>query len=114
MVSKKGKPTNKCVSSTTWVPAAHTTWKIGGPARWFARPTDVEQLRELLDWRGESGVEMAVIGLGSNLLAADGGFDGLVVRLAGELAAIERDGDRIHCGGGASLAAVVKRILLYS
>ena len=92
------------------VPIARlTTVGTGGPARWFARPTDVEQLRELLHWRGESGVEMAVIGLGSNLLAADEGFDGLVVRLAGELAAIERDREQIHCGGGASLAAVVKR-----
>jgi len=92
------------------VPIARlTTVGTGGPARWFARPTDVEQLRELLHWRGESGVEMAVIGLGSNLLAADEGYDGLVVRLAGGLAAIERDGEHIHCGGGASLAAVVKR-----
>jgi UDP-N-acetylenolpyruvoylglucosamine reductase len=92
------------------VPIARlTTVGTGGPARWFARPTDVEQLRELLHWRGECGIEMAVIGLGSNLLAADEGFDGLVVRLAGELAAIERDGEQIHCGGGASLAAVVKR-----
>src|SRR3974390_3139003 len=46
--------------------------------------------------------------------AADGGGGGrgcagLVVRLAGELAAIERDGSSIRCGGGASLAAVVKR-----
>jgi len=92
------------------VPIARlTTVGTGGPARWFARPTDVEQLRALLHWRGAAGVEMAVIGLGSNLLAADSGFDGLVVRLAGDLAAIERDGERICCGGGASLAAVVKR-----
>src|SRR5207302_3178237 len=43
------------------------------------------------------------------LLAADAGFDGLVIRLAGDLAVIERRGEVIHCGGGASLAAVVKR-----
>ena len=40
---------------------------------------------------------------------ADEGYDGLVLRLAGELARIERDGDRIVCGGGATLAAIVKR-----
>jgi UDP-N-acetylenolpyruvoylglucosamine reductase len=92
------------------VPIARlTTVGTGGPARWFARPESVDQLRELLHWRGQVGAEMAVIGLGSNLLAADEGFDGLVVRLAGELARIERDGDRVRCGGGASLAAVVKR-----
>jgi len=86
-----------------------TTVGTGGPARWFARPETVEQLRELLRWRDAAGVDMAVVGLGSNLLAADEGYDGLVIRLAGALASIERDGATIRCGGGASLAAVVKR-----
>jgi UDP-N-acetylmuramate dehydrogenase len=86
-----------------------TTVGTGGPARFFARPADVAQLHELLEWRAERELQMAVIGLGSNLLAADEGFDGVIVRLVGDLAAIERDGDRVHCGGGASLAAVVKR-----
>jgi UDP-N-acetylmuramate dehydrogenase len=52
---------------------------------------------------------MAVVGLGSNLLAADAGFDGVVVKLVGDLAAVHRDGDVLHCGGGASLAVVVRR-----
>jgi UDP-N-acetylmuramate dehydrogenase len=85
-----------------------TTVGTGGPARVFARPQTVDDLRELLAWREQEGMAMAVIGLGSNLLAADEGFDGLVVRLSGELAAIEREGDGVRCGGGASLAAVVK------
>ena len=52
---------------------------------------------------------MAVIGLGSNLLVADEGYDGVAVRLEGALAAIEIDGASVRCGGGASLAAVVRR-----
>jgi UDP-N-acetylenolpyruvoylglucosamine reductase len=86
-----------------------TTVGTGGPARWFARPTDVAGLADVLAWAEEAGLEVAVIGLGSNLLVADEGYDGVVVRLAGELARIERDGERIVCGGGASLAAIVKR-----
>ena len=86
-----------------------TTVGTGGPARYFGRPETLEQLEQLLAWRRGEGLDMTVIGLGSNLLAADDGFDGLVARLAGELAAIERRDDAIHCGGGASLAAVVKR-----
>jgi UDP-N-acetylmuramate dehydrogenase len=86
-----------------------TTVGTGGPARWFARPTTVAELGDVLAWAKAEGLEVAVIGLGSNLLVADEGYDGVVVRLAGELARIERDGDRIVCGGGASLAAIVKR-----
>jgi UDP-N-acetylmuramate dehydrogenase len=86
-----------------------TTVGTGGPARWFARPTSVAELGDVLAWARAEGLEVAVIGLGSNLLVADEGYDGVVVRLAGELARIERDGDRVLCGGGASLAAIVKR-----
>ena len=50
-----------------------------------------------------------MVGLGSNLLAADAGYDGLVLRLAGDLARVERDGECIVCGGGAALAVVVRR-----
>jgi UDP-N-acetylmuramate dehydrogenase len=86
-----------------------TTVGTGGPARWFARPTTVAELGDVLAWAADEGIEIAVIGLGSNLLVADEGYDGVVIRLAGELARIERDGERVVCGGGASLAAIVKR-----
>jgi UDP-N-acetylmuramate dehydrogenase len=86
-----------------------TTVGTGGPARWFARPRTQAELEQVLAWAGGEGLELAVVGLGSNLLAADEGYDGLVLRLTGDLAAIERDGDRIVCGGGAALAAIVRR-----
>jgi UDP-N-acetylmuramate dehydrogenase len=86
-----------------------TTVGTGGPARYLARPGAAGELHEVLRWGAAEGLEIAVIGLGSNLLVADEGYDGLVVRLSGELARIERDGERIVCGGGATLAAIVKR-----
>jgi UDP-N-acetylmuramate dehydrogenase len=86
-----------------------TTVGTGGPARWFGRPRTQQELEQVLAWAGRAGLELAVVGLGSNLLAADAGYDGLVLRLAGDLAAIERDGERIACGGGAALAAIVRR-----
>jgi UDP-N-acetylmuramate dehydrogenase len=86
-----------------------TTIGTGGPARWFARPGTHPDLRELLEWAGAQGIEVAVVGLGSNLLVADDGYDGLVLQLAGELAAIEVGDSSAVCGGGASLAAVVRR-----
>jgi UDP-N-acetylenolpyruvoylglucosamine reductase len=86
-----------------------TTVGTGGPARFLARPGTGAELVEVLRWADAAALEVAVVGLGSNLLVADEGYDGVVLRLAGELARIERDGDRVVCGGGASLAAIVKR-----
>ncbi|HJX33190.1 MAG TPA: UDP-N-acetylmuramate dehydrogenase, partial [Solirubrobacterales bacterium] len=62
-----------------------------------------EELLELLAWAGEAGLAVGVIGSGSNLLVADDGFRGLAIKLDGDLATIERDGERVLCGGGARL-----------
>jgi UDP-N-acetylenolpyruvoylglucosamine reductase len=86
-----------------------TTIGTGGPARWFAQPGTHPDLRELLEWAGAQSIDVAVVGLGSNLLISDDGYDGLALQLAGELAAIEVGESGAVCGGGASLAAVVRR-----
>ena len=70
-----------------------TTIGVGGPARAFARPQTLDELEEALAWAAERDVPVATVGLGSNLLAADEGVDALVVRLEGELATAEVDGD---------------------
>ena len=77
------------------VPLARmTTVGIGGPARALARPATVAELEEALGVGGASASwTVRPIGLGSNLLAADDGVDALVVRLEGELAAVEVRGD---------------------
>jgi UDP-N-acetylenolpyruvoylglucosamine reductase len=77
-----------------------TTVRTGGAADWFARPGDEESLVAILCWADEEGLPVGVIGSGSNLLIADAGFHGLALKLDGELAEIERDGDRVVCGGG--------------
>ena len=62
--------------------------------------------------RIEEGVALSrftTIGLGSNLLVADEGFDGLVLKLAGELAAAEIEGDRLVAGAGAANAVCLHR-----
>lgn len=58
----------------------HTTFQIGGPARWLALPETEAQLCALLELAAEQGLRFAVIGRGSDLLAPDEGFDGLVIR----------------------------------
>jgi UDP-N-acetylenolpyruvoylglucosamine reductase len=80
-----------------------TTIRTGGQGDFFARPDSPEALSELLAWAGAEGIEVGVVGSGSNLLVADEGFRGLVVKLDGSLASIEQDGQRLLCGGGARL-----------
>jgi UDP-N-acetylenolpyruvoylglucosamine reductase len=80
-----------------------TTIRTGGPADFFVRPDSSERLSELLGWAAAEAIEVGVVGSGSNLLVADAGFRGLVVKLNGSLAAIEQDGLRLLCGGGARL-----------
>jgi UDP-N-acetylenolpyruvoylglucosamine reductase len=77
-----------------------TTVRTGGAAEWFGRPADEESLLEILRWADETGLPVGVIGSGSNLLVADSGFRGVALKLDGELAAIEREGERVVCGGG--------------
>jgi UDP-N-acetylmuramate dehydrogenase len=77
-----------------------TTVRTGGASDGFIRPTDEEQLVAALRWADAEDLPVGVIGSGSNLLVADDGFHGLAIKLDGELAEIERDGDRVVCGGG--------------
>jgi UDP-N-acetylmuramate dehydrogenase len=83
-----------------------TTIRTGGPAELFARPGSVAELEAVLAWAAAQGVEVGVVGSGSNLLIADEGVRGLVVKLDQELTQITVDGTCIDCGGGARLPAV--------
>jgi UDP-N-acetylenolpyruvoylglucosamine reductase len=92
------------------VPLARlTTVGIGGPARALAQPRTPAELERVVGWAGDRGLHVIPIGLGSNLLAADGGVDALVVRLAGELAAVETRDGLLVAGGGAANAVCLHR-----
>jgi UDP-N-acetylenolpyruvoylglucosamine reductase len=86
-----------------------TTVRTGGPADFFARPASEGELVELLAWAEEQDLPVGVVGSGSNLLVADDGFRGLVIKLAGELTGVEQDGERLLCGGGARLPSAAAR-----
>ena len=89
--------------------ARFTTIGIGGPARWFARPSTVEELRAALRWAAGEHVPVVVVGLGSNVLVADEGVESLVLKLSGQLAAVEVRDDRLVAGGGAANAVCLHR-----
>jgi len=86
-----------------------TTVRAGGSAEFFARAGEESRLQELLAWAKEERFEVGVVGSGSNLLVADDGVRGLVLKLDHQLSTIEQDGTHLECGGGARLPAVSAR-----
>jgi UDP-N-acetylenolpyruvoylglucosamine reductase len=86
-----------------------TTLGTGGPARAFARPETIEELQGALDFAREQSLPVAALGLGSNLLVADDGFEGLALKLGGELAKVDVRGELLVVGGGAPNAVALHR-----
>jgi len=87
-----------------------TTLGTGGPARAFARLETLEELEEALAWASDRELPVATVGLGSNLLIADEGFGGLVLKLGGDLAEATVEGERLLAGGGATNAVCLHRV----
>jgi UDP-N-acetylmuramate dehydrogenase len=86
-----------------------TTIGTGGPARAFARPASIAELEAALRYAAGEGLDVVVVGLGSNLLAADDGVEALVLRLEGQLASVEVVDTGLLAGGGATNAVCLHR-----
>ena len=84
----------------------HTTWRIGGPARWFCRVKTEAGLARVLTAAVAESAPLAMLGMGSNVLAADEGFPGYVVRLDGEFLRTSIEDEIVAAGGGAALGGV--------
>ncbi len=86
-----------------------TTYRVGGPAELLARVEDEDALAAVGHAVAETGVDVLVVGKGSNLLVADAGFRGLAVVLGDRFAEIEVDGSTVRAGGAAALPVVARR-----
>ena len=84
----------------------HTTWRIGGPARFFCRVKTEAALARILSVASREAAPLALLGMGSNILVADEGFPGYVLRLEGDFLKVDIDGERVYAGGGAALGGV--------
>jgi UDP-N-acetylmuramate dehydrogenase len=80
-----------------------TTFRTGGPAAVLARPANLRELEGLFRFIDDNGLKSFVLGMGSNLLVSDKGFDGVAIRLQGELAGTNFEGTTATVGAGASL-----------
>ena len=90
-------------------PLAPLTWlKVGGPAKYVAEPQDADQLQALVKCCSENEVAVRLLGSGSNLLLADKGFDGVVIRLTADaFSQVQISGTTVTAAGGAMLSNVV-------
>lgn len=90
--------------------ARHTTYRIGGPARFYVRVGSIGALTHLVDVCQREGIPWVVIGRGSNLLVADEGFPGVVISLGRDFRTFRVDAERnrIVAGAGVLLSAVVQ------
>lgn len=87
----------------------HTTFRIGGPADWFVTPENGEQVAGLFRAAKEEGVDVYVIGNGSNLLVGDKGIRGLVIQIGRAFSSIELEGETICAKAGDSLAKIAQK-----
>ena len=85
--------------------AEFSTFKIGGPAKFFIEIKDQADLLEAYEWGEKNKLDIFILGGGSNLLINSAGVNGLVIKFANE--DINVKGERLDCGAGASLAKVI-------
>ncbi len=94
-------------------PLAPYCWlRIGGPARYFAEPTTIAELRALVAEASAAGISIRVLGGGSNLLVREPGVDALVISLAApDFSQIRIDGTEVKVGAGAKLGHLISRTI---
>jgi UDP-N-acetylmuramate dehydrogenase len=92
--------------------AKYTSWRIGGPARYFANVSTPEDLRAALAWASQRALPIFILGGGTNLLARDAGYAGLVLRYRSQELRVEAQGDAglAWIAAGAPMAGSVRKL----
>src|SRR5688500_14370754 len=88
--------------------APHTWYKLGGPARWFVRPRNPDELRDAALRCAENDVPIYVLGLGANLLVKDSGVEGAVFHFDAEhWRRVKYDKTRVEVGAGVDMQKLI-------
>src|SRR5689334_14071784 len=92
--------------------AKYTSWRIGGPARFFTSVLSPEEAREALEWARARELPIHVLGGATNVLVRDRGFAGLVLRYRAQDVRVEPHDDRAlaRCAAGAPMAGTARRL----
>lgn len=86
--------------------SAHTTFRIGGPADYFAMPSSAEEIRRIVSLCIEQEIPYYIIGNGSNLLVGDKGFRGVIIQIFKNMRDIRTEGETVTAQAGALLSKV--------
>jgi UDP-N-acetylmuramate dehydrogenase len=89
--------------------ARYTTYRLGGPARYFVMPADADDVAKALDLAQERGLPWLALGLGSNVLVKDAGFPGVVIRIGKGLDRFEMKGATAIVGAGLATPLLARR-----
>lgn len=84
----------------------HTSFRIGGPADAFVMPQNEEQLADAIDFCDRNGIPRFILGNGTNILAADEGFRGVVIQIYRNLAGCDLKGSEVYVRAGMLLSAL--------
>jgi UDP-N-acetylmuramate dehydrogenase len=87
----------------------HCTLKIGGVADYFVEPETKQQIIETIAFAKYNNLKYFVIGHGSNLLIADEGYRGIIIKIADKFANIKIDNTTIHVQAGAWMPYVARK-----
>jgi UDP-N-acetylmuramate dehydrogenase len=88
--------------------AAYTSFRAGGEARYLVFPSDEAQLLAVLELARSCDVPYYITGNGSNILVRDGGYPGMIIKIADGFSQIRTEGTKIYAGAGALLSAISK------
>jgi UDP-N-acetylmuramate dehydrogenase len=89
-----------------------TTFKIGGKAKFYAEPANIEELRQLLISAEKENIPVYILGAGSNLLVSDKGVRGLVIRLCSPaFRKLSFSKSRVSAGSGVLLGQLLRKAL---
>lgn len=86
--------------------AAHTTFRVGGPADYYVEPASVSELASVIQVSRQAGLPLTILGNGSNIVVADRGIRGVVISLGQPFSTISRVGNTLVAQAGAQLSSV--------
>lgn len=86
----------------------YTNFRIGGPAKYFVEVRSIDELKQVLSIAQTNGMTTAIIGGGSNMLVADHGFDGIIIRLL--MREIYIDKNNVQVGAGVPMILLSRKV----